>query len=64
VPTLREAETAGNTYDVDVDQQWLIIWARGNSLPDDPLPGVPLHNIPLPNGPLLQGLPDGSVGEE
>jgi hypothetical protein len=42
VPTLREAEAAGNTSDVDVDQQLLIESAGGDSLPNVPLPDVPL----------------------
>ena len=56
VPTLREAEAAGNTsdvdVDVDVDQQLLIELAGGDSLPDVPLPDVPLPDIPLPDIPL------------
>jgi len=48
-PTLREAEAAGSTSDVDVDQQLLGQSAGGNSLPDVPLP---------------QARPDGSIGEE
>jgi len=58
VPTLREAEVAGNTsdvdVDVDVDQQLQIESAGGDSLPD----------VPLPNVPLPEARPDGSVGEE
>jgi hypothetical protein len=54
VPTQREAEAAGNTSDVDVDQQLLIDSAGGESLPDVPLPDVPLPDA----------CPDGSVGEE
>jgi hypothetical protein len=49
-PTLREAERAGNTSDVDLEQQLLSKSSGGNNLPDVPLPDVPL--------------PDGSVGEE
>jgi len=49
VPTQREAEAAGNTSDVDVDQQLLIDSAGGDSLPDVPLP---------------EASPHGSVGEE
>jgi hypothetical protein len=59
VPTQREAEAAGNTSDVDVDQQLLIESAGGDSLPDVPLPNVPLPDVPLP-----EARPDGSVGEE
>jgi hypothetical protein len=73
-PTLREAEAAGNTSDVDVEQQLLGELAGGNSLPivplsDVPLPDVPLLDIPLadvpiPKVPLPEARPDGSVGEE
>ena len=59
VPTLREAEAAGNTSDVDLDQQLLIESAGGNSLPDVLLPIVPLLDVPLPDA-----CPGGSVGEE
>jgi len=59
VPTQREAKAAGNTSDVDVDQQLLIESAGGDSLPDVPLPNVPLPDVPLP-----EACPDGSVGEE
>ena len=54
VPWLREAEAAGNTLDVDVDQQLL-----GESAGGDSLPNVPLPDVPLPEARL-----DGSVGEE
>jgi hypothetical protein len=54
VPTQREAEAAGNTTDVVVDQQLLIELAGGDSLPDVPLPDVPLPEARL----------DSSVGEE
>jgi len=74
VPTLREAEAAGNTSDVDVNQQLLIESAGGDSLSDVPLPDVPLPDVPLPDVPLpdvplpdvllLEVRPDGSVGEE
>jgi hypothetical protein len=43
VPTVQEAEAAGNTSDVDVDQLLLIELAGGGGLPDVPLPDVPLH---------------------
>ena len=59
VPTLREAEAAGNTSDVDVDQQLLTESAAGDSHPDVPLPDVPLSNVPL-----SQACPDGSVDVE
>jgi len=42
VPSLLEAEAAGNTSDVDVDQSLLGQSAGGNSLPEVPLPDVPL----------------------
>ena len=69
VPTLREAESAGNTSDVNVNQQLLIQSAGGDSLsdvplPDVPLPDVPLPDVPLPDVPLPEVRPDGSVGEE
>jgi len=54
VPTLREAEAAGNTSGGDVDQQLLIGSAGGDSLPD----------VPLPDVPFPEARPDGSVGEE
>jgi hypothetical protein len=54
VPTQREAEPAGNTLDVDVDQQLLIESPGVDSRPDVPLPDVPLPEACL----------DGSVGEE
>jgi hypothetical protein len=72
VPTLREAEAAGNTsdvdVDVDVDQQLLIESAGSDSLPNVPLPNVPfpdvpLPDVPLPDVPVPDALPDGSVGE-
>jgi hypothetical protein len=58
MPTLREAEAAGNTSDVDVDvdvDQRLQIESAGG----DSLPNVPLSNVPLP-----EARPDGAVGEE
>jgi len=54
VPTQQEAEAAGNTSGVDVDQQLLIESGGGDSLPD----------VPLPDVPLPEAHPDGSVGEE
>jgi len=59
VPTLREAEAAGNSSDVDVDEQPL-----GESAGGDSLPHVPLPNVPVPNVPLPVARSDGSVGEE
>ena len=53
-PTLQEAEAAGITLDVDVDQLLLGHSAAGDSLPDVPLPYV--H--------LPEAHPDGSGGEE
>ena len=69
VPTLREAEAAGNTSDVDVDLQLLIESAGGESLhdvtlPDFALPDVPLPDVPLPDVPFPEARPDGWVGEE
>ena len=78
-PTLREAEAAGNTLDVEVEQQLLGKSAGGDSppnvslanvpLPDVPLPDRPLldvrlPDIPLPDVPLPEVRPDGSVCEE
>ena len=59
MPTLWEAEAAGNTSDVDVDQQLL-----GESPGGDSLPNVPLPDVPLPDAALLVALPDASEGEE
>ena len=59
VPTLREAQAAGNTSDVDVDQQLLGESPGGDSLPDVPLPDIPLPDVPLPDA-----RQDGSVGQE
>ena len=78
-PTLREAEAAGNTSDVDVEQQLLSESAGGDSIPEVPLPDVPLPDVPIPDFPLPndplpnvplpdillpEARPDGSVGEE
>jgi hypothetical protein len=54
LPAQREAEAAGNTSDVDVDQQLLIESASGDSLSDVPFPDVPLPEARL----------DGSVSGE
>jgi hypothetical protein len=67
--TLREAEAAGNTSDVDVEQQLLSNSAAGDVLPDCPLPNVRLPDVPLPNIPLPalsvpEARPNGTVGEE
>jgi hypothetical protein len=43
VPTQREAEAAGNTSDVDVDQQLLIELAGGDSRPSVRLPEARLN---------------------
>jgi hypothetical protein len=64
VPPLREAEAAGNTSDVDVEQQLLSEWAGGDGHPNVPLPNVPLPDVPLPDVPRHEVGPDGSVGEE
>jgi len=64
VPTLQEAEAAGNTPHVDVNQQLLIESAGGNSLPNVLLPDVPLPDVPLPDVPRLELRPQGPVGEE
>ena len=59
VPTLREAEAAGNTFDVDENQQLL-----GESAGGDGLPNVPLPDVTLPDSPHPEARPNGSVGEE
>jgi hypothetical protein len=74
VPTFREARAAGNTSDVDLDQQLLIELASDRSLPDVPPPNVllsdvPLSHVPVPDVPshdvVLPGAcPDRFVGEE
>jgi hypothetical protein len=68
VPTLREADAAGNSSDVNVTQQLLIESAGVDSLSDVPLPDVPLPDVPLPDVPLpdvafQEARPDGSIGE-
>ena len=78
-PTLQEAEAAGTTSNVDVEQQLLSTLAGGDSLPDVPLPDVPLLDVPLPAVPLPvfpipdvplpdvllpEARPDALVGEE
>jgi hypothetical protein len=55
--------------DMDVNQQLLIEWAGGDSLPDlllpdVPLPDVSLRDVPLPDIPLQEVCLGGSVGEE
>jgi hypothetical protein len=50
--TLREAEAAGNTSHVAVEQQLLGKSAGGDSVPDVPLLDVPLVDVLLPNVPL------------
>jgi len=47
VPTLRRAEEAWNTCDVDVDQQLLGESAAGDSRPNSPRPNFPLRDVPL-----------------
>jgi len=63
-PTLLEAEAAGNTPDVEVEQQLLNKSVGGDSLPDVPLPDVPLPDVPLPHVTIPAPRPDGSVGAE
>jgi hypothetical protein len=73
-PTQQDAEAAGNTSDVDVEQQLLGESGGGNGLPDGPLPdvllpdvplpNVPLPDVPLPDVPLPKARPDGLLGEE
>jgi hypothetical protein len=64
VSTFREAEAAGNTSNVDADQQLLLEAAGGDSLSDVPLPDVPLPDVALPDVALPETCPDRSVGEE
>jgi hypothetical protein len=74
VPTLRDVEEAGNTSDVDVDQQLLSESAGSDcllkvplsngALADVPVPDVPPPDVPVPVAPLSGVHPDGSVGEE
>jgi len=59
VRTLREAEAAGTTSDVDVDQQQLF-----ESVDGDSLPNVSLPEIPLPDVTFHDAQPDSLVGEE
>jgi hypothetical protein len=54
VPTLREAETAGNPLDVDLDHILLSELAGGDSIP----------YVSRPDVPLPETHPDGSVVEE
>jgi len=51
VLTLRQAEAAWSTADVDVDKQLLGKSPGGISLPDDPQRDVPLHSAPLSEAP-------------
>jgi hypothetical protein len=59
VPSLRAAEAAGRTLDVDVDQQLL-----GDSPSGHSHPHVALSDDPLPNVFLPVARPDHSVGEK
>jgi len=54
LPTQREAEAAGNTLDVDGNQQLPIESAGGDRVPD----------VPLPDVTRTERHPNGSVGEE
>ena len=54
VPTLREAEPARHTSDVDVDQQLLSESTGGDSLPD----------VPLPDATIPETCPVASIGME
>ena len=48
-PTMREAEAAGTTLDVNVEQLLLGESAGGDSLPDVPILDVLLPDVPLPD---------------
>jgi hypothetical protein len=78
-PTLREAEAAGNTSAVDVEQQLLGDSGGGDGVPDGhlrdvpladvpladvPLPDVPFADVPLPDVTLPEARAYDSVGEE
>jgi len=54
VPTLRDAEAAGDSTDLDPYQQLLSETAGGDSLHNVPLPDVPRHYVPHP-----EARPDG-----
>jgi glycerate-2-kinase len=68
VPTLRAADEAGNTLEVDVNvdvnQLLLIESGGGDSLLAVPLPNVPLSDLQLMHVALSKGGPDGSVVKE
>jgi hypothetical protein len=64
VPTFQGVEAAGNTTDVDVNQQVLIELAGSDCLSDFPLSKVSLPDVSLPNVPHPEARPDGSVGVE
>jgi hypothetical protein len=64
VPSLRQAQSAGNISVVDVDQQLLIESAIGDSLPDIHLPDVLLPDVLHLDDPLPEACPDGWVGVE
>jgi len=64
MPTLREAEAARNTTNLDVDHPLPIQSAAGANLPDVAPPDVALPDVLLPDVPLPEVRPDGSVGEE
>jgi len=48
VPTVRAAEAAGNTSDMDVNQQLVMESAGGDCLSDVPLPDVHHPDVPYP----------------
>jgi hypothetical protein len=54
VPTVQEAQAAGNTSDVDVDQHPVGELACGEHLPQ----------VYIPNAPFPVARPDASLGEE
>ena len=60
-PTLRDTEAAGNTSDVNVDQQLLGESACVDSLPDISCADVPLLDFPPHDVPLPEARPDHSV---
>jgi hypothetical protein len=64
LPTLREAEAAGNISNVNLEQQLLVESAGGDSLPDLHLTVDSLQDVPVPDVPLPEVRPDGSAGEQ
>jgi len=62
VPTLQEADAAGNCSDMEVDQQLLGETEGGHNFTHDPVPDIPVVNILLPNVLPTEVWAAGSVG--